>query len=74
MSPIVALLVGLGIGLLVVVVAILAMVLYVRLRSTQTSHAFHPTPESPYWTHGNFGSGLHGEPYDPGRFPPNAPR
>jgi hypothetical protein len=73
MSPTVAMLIGLGIGLLVVVVVILAMVLYVRLRPTQTYHPHRPTPDSPYMTYNNFGSGLHGEPYDPGRFPPNSP-
>lgn len=74
MSPTVAMLVGLGIGLLAVVVIILAMVLYVRLRPTQTYHPHRPTPDSPYMTYNNFGSGLHGEPYDPGRFPPDSPR
>ena len=74
MSPTVALLIGLGIGLLVIVFVILAMALYVRLRPAQTYHPHHPTPDSPYMTSGQFGSGLHGEAYDPGRFPPNSPQ
>ncbi len=73
MSPTVVMLIGLGIGLLVVVVVMLSMVFYVRLRPTQTYHPHRPTPDSPYAQYGNFGSGLHGEAYNPGQFPPNSP-
>ncbi len=74
MSPTVVMLIGLGIGLFVIVVVVLAMVLYVRLRPSNTYHPHRPTPVSPYIPHTQFGSGLSGEPYDPGLFPPNAPR